>query len=436
MPIVSLPKLKAIKIDGEKIKHFAIKLFLPRMILGMLGMIFVPALFGFMAGILANAYFYQEIRNSLDKLDVAIPLRNNFGASSQKEQEYVPQLAQEELVIGVVKRASPAVVNIIASKDVPVFEQYFVKPFGEEFPLFEIPQQRQKGTEKQEISAGSGFIISEDGLILTNKHVVSAEGAEYTVYTNDGKKFQARVLAADPVQDIAVVKIDAQSPLPTLELGNSGRLQIGQSVIAIGNALGEFSNTVSVGVISGLGRTITAVGGGITETIEDVIQTDAAINEGNSGGPLLNLRGEVVGINTAIASGAQNVGFALPIDRAKKDVEQVKSGGKISYPYLGIYYVIITPDLKQRYNLSADYGAWVGRDAEGRATNQAVLPDTPAAKAGIQKDDIILEFNGERPEQTNSLEKIMQKYNPGDAVILKILRAEKEITVEVILEER
>ena len=265
---------------------------------------------------------------------------------------------------------------------------------------------------------------------------MSAEGAEYTVYTNDGKKFQARVLAADPVQDIAVVKIDAQSPLPTLELGNSGRLQIGQSVIAIGNALGEFSNTVSVGVISGLGRTITAVGGGITETIEDVIQTDAAINEGNSGGPLLNLRGEVVGINTAIASGAQNVGFALPIDRAKKDVEQVKSGGKISYPYLGIYYVIITPDLKQQYNLSADYGAWVGRDAEGRATNQAVLPDTPAAKAGIQKDDIILEFNGERPEQTNSLEKIMQKYNPGDAVVLKILRAEKEITVEVILEER
>lgn len=421
-----------IKIEPKQLVHSVLGGLLVRAIWWFLIFIFLPSFFGFMAGFAANLYFYEDIKPYLDKLPLEFPQISQEKADQEEISSYSPQTSQEQLIIKVVKEASPAVVSIIASADAPVFEQYYVNLFGEEFPL-EVPQQLQTGTEKQEISAGTGFIISEDGLILTNKHVVSMEGAEYMVYTNDGKKFPARVLATDPIQDIAVVKIDSPDLLPTLELGNSSQLQIGQSVIAIGNALGEFRNTVSVGVISGLGRTITAEGGGITETIADVIQTDAAINEGNSGGPLLNLRGEVVGINIAIASGAQNIGFALPVDRAKRDVEQVKSEGKISYPYLGIYYTIITPNLKKQYNLPVDYGAWLGRNAGGQATNKAVLPDTAAAHAGLKADDIILEIDGQKIAQDNSLTKIMQILKPGDAVTLKVLRAGLEITAIAIL---
>ena len=172
------------------------------------------------------------------------------------------------------------------------------------------------------------------------------------------------------------------------------------------------------------------------ESFDDFIQTDAAINEGNSGGPLLNLEGKVVGINTAMASGAQNVGFALPIDQAKRDVDQVKSVGKISYPYLGVYYTTVTADLQKQYNLPVDYGAWVGRNAEGRSADTAVIPDTAAAKAGLKADDIILAINGQKITQDNSLAKIMKNLQPGDRIMLKILRMGKEITAEAVLGER
>ena len=220
----------------------------------------------------------------------------------------------------VVKQVSPAVVSIIVSKYVSILQQEYYNPFGENSPFkILIPRIVEKGKELKEVGGGSGFIISADGLIVTNKHVVLDEDAEYTLLTNDGNKFPAQVLARDSAQDVAILKIDATN-LPTVILGNSDSIEIGETVIAIGNALGEFRNTVSSGIISGLMRSITAGGGGFSEQLDQVIQTDAAINSGNSGGPLLNLYGEVIGINTAVATNAENIGFAIPINQVKPSI--------------------------------------------------------------------------------------------------------------------
>ena len=355
-------------------------------------------------------------------------------------EKYIPQTTQEQMIVDIVKKYQDAVVSVIASKDLPVLEQYYANPFeGFGFPGdlfgqgFQIPQYRQKGTEKQEVSSGTGFIVSPDGLVLTNKHVVSDEGAEFTVLMNNGDKYSAKVLAVDPVQDIAVLKVEKKN-LPAVALGDSDSIQVGQTVIAIGNSLGEFRNTVSVGVVSGLRRTITAQGGGEVETLEDLIQTDAAINPGNSGGPLINLKGEVIGINTAMTQGAQNIGFALPINKAKKDLEQVKKTGKISYPFLGVRYVLIDKDLQKKNNLSVDYGALVVRGET--QTDLAVTPGSPADITGIVENDIILEANGKKITKDNSLAKIIQASSVGDKLTLKILHKGEEKTITATLVER
>jgi len=407
--------------------------------------VFLSIFFGFLAGTISSGFFYFQIKDYLNKLNIS-------SSSLEREvfNDYTPQTSQEQAVIRVVKKVSPAVVNIIISKDMPVYEQYYENPFKgyEKFfgpmPEFKIPKYRQKGTQRKEIGAGTGFIVSKDGLILTNKHVVLDKNAEYTVLANNGRKFSAKVLAKDPVQDLAVIKIESEKTVdgkgkiilksfPTVTLGDSDKLQIGQSVIAIGNALGEFRNTVSVGVVSGLGRKITASGGDFVETLEDVIQTDAAINKGNSGGPLLNLKGEVVGVNTAIASQAQSIGFTVPINKAKKDIKQVRESGKIIYPFLGVRYVLVNDDVKKKYNLSVDYGALI---VKGKKNELAIMPGSAAEKAGLKKGDVILEFNNEKITIKNSLSKIISKYNPGDKVGLKILRDKKEIIVKIVLGER
>lgn len=379
-------------------------------------------------------YYYSRTAELLSVLQIDLP-----EIPVAEDSEYNLPITQEEAVVDAVKKYSPAVVSIIITKDVPIFEQYYTSPF-EGFPFeFQIPQVRQKGTEKKEIGGGTGFIVSEDGMIITNKHVVLDEEADYTVYTNDGRKFGAEVLARDPIQDLAVIKIEdlLETPFPKVKLGDSSKVQIGQTVIAIGNALGEFKNTVSVGVVSGLGRTITAEGqGDFIETIDDVIQTDAAINQGNSGGPLLNLKGEVVGINTATVIGAQSIGFAIPVNRVKRDVEQVKLFGKIVYPFIGVYYTLITEDLQKSFDLPSDQGAWIGRSANGEKTDIAILPDSPAEKAGLKRDDIILEFDGQKVTLENKLSKIIQNYMPGDEESLKIIRNKEEKTVEIILGEK
>lgn len=402
----------------------------------------VSVLFGFAAGGLVGGLVYYKVAGSLKNL----PFDYFRKVASSEEQAYQPQTTQEQKIIDVVKQTSPAVVSIVITKDVPILEQFFESPFEEfGFPFeFQVPKIRQKGTEKREIGGGSGFIVSPEGMIVTNKHVVLDEEAEYTVFTTDGKSYPAKVLAKDPVQDLAVLKIDrekiideggafTQVDFPSVKLGNSDTLQIGQSVIAIGNALGEFRNTVSVGVISGLGRTITASGNDFVETIEDVIQTDTAINKGNSGGPLLNLAGEVIGINTATVLEAQSIGFAIPVNRATRDIEQVKTKGEIVYAFLGVRYTLLTEKVAKENSLPTNNGAWVKRGSDGE---RAVTSGSPAEDAGIKEGDIIVEFNGEKISQDNSLAKLIQKYNPGDKITLKILRNSEELILEVTLSER
>lgn len=362
----------------------------------------------------------------------------------QPQVIYKPVAEYEQAVIKAVEKVSPAVVSIIISKDVPVFEQYYQKinPFEEfwlppEFkgliPEFKIPQFRQKGFKKKKIGGGTGFIISPDGLIATNKHVIADSKAEYTVYLNDGRKFKGKVVALHPIDDLGILKIKANN-LPTVVLGDSSNLKLGQTAIAIGNALGEFQNTVSVGVISGLKRTITASDQkGNFITLENLIQTDAAINFGNSGGPLINLYGEVIGINTAIVSGAQNIGFAIPVNRLKKMINQIKASGEVKLPYLGIRYILITPEFAEKYNLPSNYGAYVFSDDPGKP---AILANSPAEKAGLRERDIILEVDGQKITPTNSLSFVISQKSIGEKVKLKILRGKKTIYLWVVLEKR
>ena len=350
---------------------------------------------------------------------------------------YTPQVSQEQAVINVVRQYSPAVVSIVISKDVPIMEEYFYNPFGEDSPfIIEVPGFRQNGTKKQEIGGGTGFIVSSDGMIVTNKHVVLDKKAEYSVFTNDGRKYPAKVLARDPIQDLAILKIEpiSEEAFATVRLGDSSGVQIGQTVIAIGNALGEFRNTVSVGAISGLKRTVSASSNqGFTENLEDIIQTDAAINLGNSGGPLLNLKGEVIAVNTAVAESAQNIGFAIPINSLKRGIIQVQAGEEITYPFLGVRYIAITPTIKEEKKLSIDSGALI---AKGDAGETAIIKGSAAEEAGFKSGDIIIEFGGEKITAQNSLALIIQKYNPKDQVQVKILRGEEEIELTVTLGER
>jgi len=347
----------------------------------------------------------------------------------------------EKAKIEAVKKVAPAVVSIIATKDIEIIQRgFFIPPdlippeFKEFFsPYFFYEGTPQKRTERMKVSSGSGFIVSEDGLILTNKHVISDDKAEYTVFLNDSRKFKAKILAKHPVDDLAILKIDAQN-LPFAVLGDSSKLELGQTVIAIGNALGEFQNTVSVGVVSGLRRNITASDSyGNVQSLESLIQTDAAINYGNSGGPLINLKGEVIGINTAIVSGAQNIGFAIPIERAIKMLEKIKKTGKIQVPFLGIRYIIITEEIAKARGFKVDYGALI----EGSGKIPGVIPNTPAHKAGLKEGDIILEIDGEKITQENTLSSIILNKDVGQKVRLKILRNnDQEIYIDVILSER
>jgi len=412
------------------------------------GVVIISLAVGLIAGAFSSLYIAPWLSQRLNlgeekKVQQPDLFLETFSEQENKKEQSEADEPQTESQLkksipDVVEEVSPAVVSVIVSKYVPVLEKYYYNPFeefedffGRDFG-FQIPQYREKGKELQEVGGGTGFIVSSDGLVVTNKHVVYDEDAEYTVLTNDGKKYSAPVLARDPVQDIAILKISADN-LPTVKLGDSDKLRIGQTVIAIGNALGEFRNTVSVGVISGLARSVTASGGGMLEQLEEVIQTDAAINQGNSGGPLLNLYGEVIGINTAMAVGAENIGFALPINKVKKDLNDIQIKGKISYPFLGVRYVLIDKTIQDKNNLPVDYGALVVRGDD--PSEPAVMPGSAADKAGIVENDIILEIDGTKITQKNTLSKLILKYNVGDKIILKILHRGEEKIVEAELGE-
>jgi len=355
-------------------------------------------------------------------------------------------VAEESRIIDVVEKASPAVVSIIITKDVPIIERYYQEfdPFGDDFfnDFFggngfrfrvPVPQQKQNGTEKREVGGGSGFFISSDGYIVTNKHVVDDDKAEYTAITSDGEKYDAEVLAKDSTLDVAILKVKGAG-FSYLSFGDSDKLKPGQTVIAIGNALAEFRNSVSVGVVSGLSRSITAGDMfGRSEQLEGVIQTDAAINPGNSGGPLLDIKGNVIGVNVAVSRGAENIGFALTSNAVKNIVDSVKKHGEIVRPYLGVRYVQITESLKKKNNLSVDYGVLVSRGET--AEDLAVIPGSPADKAGIVENDIILEVDGVKLEQGKSFVSIIRQKQIGDTIKLKILHKGSEKTVEVKLEK-
>lgn len=319
------------------------------------------------------------------------------------------KLEESSAITDTVKKVSPAVVSISMSKNVTDI-------FGKSY---------------QSNGAGTGFIITNDGLIVTNKHVASDKNAKYTVFTHDGKDYDAEVIATDPFNDFAVLKIDATG-LPVVDLGDSDDLVVGQWVVAIGNALGEFDNSVTVGVISAKDRQITASGGGKAEKLEGLLQTDAAVNPGNSGGPLVNLKGQVIGINTAVAN-AENIGFAISINLVKKAIDSIKKTGEIKRPMLGIRYLPVTKEIAELNNLKVDYGALVIRGSN--RGELAVISGSPAAKAGIKENDIILKINDEQITEKKSLARILGQYEVGDEISLTILRDDKEKTVKVTLTE-
>ena len=394
-------------------------------------------IFGFAGGLIANQFMGSE-RSSLG---LHTTNENNRAVN---QPGFTAQTTDEQKMVEVVRTAVPAVVSVIETQQVPVFENEFVSPFRDDDLFnrffgngfgFGFPQRREIGQEERQTGAGSGFILSEDGLIVTNKHVVSEEDASYTVIMNDGTKHDAAVLARDPVNDIAIVKIDAKG-LPTLPLGDSGSIQLGQTVIAIGNALGQFSNTVTKGVVSGLSRSVVAGSGfsGRAESLLGLIQTDAAINPGNSGGPLLNLSGEVIGMNTAIAQAAEGVGFSIPINDVRKDYEQVRRDGKITTAFLGVRYMLIDETIQEQNNLDVDHGALISRGPiDG---DIAVIPGGPADKAGLVENDIILEINGEKITSRNPLGRVVQQYKPGETIELTILHDGVEQKITITLEER
>lgn len=376
-----------------------------------------------------------------DQLQKILNVESSSGVIEQRDD-----LAQSEgerrddsNIPAVVKRVSPAVVAIVLKKDVPIyketsdtnpFEEFFGNPFGDMFG-YPIQRREQTGTEKIEVGGGTGFLISKDGYIVTNKHVVEQTDVEYSVITDDGESHDAKVIAKDPTFDIAVIKIEGDD-YPFLAFGDSDKIEVGQTAIAIGNALAEFRNTVSVGVVSGLSRSITASDGiGGEERLDGVIQTDAAINPGNSGGPLLDMSGNVIGVNVATA-GAENIGFALPSNMVQKVAVAVQKDGKISRPYLGIRYIPIDEDLQKRNALNVDYGVLVTRGET--VSDLAIIPGSPADKAGIIENDIVLTIDGEKIDDTHALATLLRKKNIGDTIKLDILRKGEEKTVDVTLE--
>lgn len=356
----------------------------------------------------------------------------------EMNQESLDFESQEDLVISAVKKVSPSVVSILASRDLPAIQNEFSPfqdPFFQEFfgDDFRVEPSPEGETQTQELSSGSGFIISEDGYIITNKHVVAYDDVDYSVVLNNEKTYKATVIDRDTITDLAVLKIESQEKLPTVELGDSSNLEVGQTVIAIGNALGEFSNTVSTGVISGLSRTVVAGGAGNIEKLTNVIQTDASINPGNSGGPLLDSSGKVIGINTAIASRAQNIGFAISINEAKSVIDSIYESGRIVRPWLGVRYIIINEDIAKQNNLPLNYGALVVRASREEL---AVIPGSPADKAGLRENDIILEINGKQVNNSQPLSYLISQYSPGQTVELKVQSQGEEKTVEIELGER
>lgn len=346
---------------------------------------------------------------------------SNIAISPAKAEPLTPP-ADSNYVTNVVNKVGPAVVRIEASRTVKSSlpeefnDPFFRRFFGSEGRLPQ-PRQQQRGT-------GSGFIISAGGQILTNAHVV--DGADRVqVILKDGRKFQGKVLGKDELTDVAVVQIQANN-LPTVSLGNSEKLQPGEWAIAIGNPLG-LDNTVTTGIISATGRSSNLIGA--PDKRVSYIQTDAAINPGNSGGPLLNARGQVVGMNTAIIQGAQGLGFAIPINTVQKISSQLIATGKVQHPYLGIQMQALSPEMKENINSDPNSGLTV--DTDTGVLIRKVMPNSPAANAGIRAGDIIQKLNGQAVSDADSVQKAVENTQIGSDLRMELRRNGQNVNIAV-----
>ncbi|MCX7955615.1 MAG: trypsin-like peptidase domain-containing protein [Patescibacteria group bacterium] len=374
-----------------------------------------------MKKLLALIFFLGIFLYIGQKINISKYLENKENFQDQKEKQII--VYEESVITNVVEKSLPSVVTIGVNTIISSGDYFEIDPFNLFSPFRRIPGRQ----EKIEKNIGSGFIVSEDGLIITNKHVVSDTNAKYQVLTNDKKKYNVEKIYRDPLNDLAILKINGSGFKP-LELGDSKNLKLGQLVIAIGTPLGEFTNTVTSGIISGLGRGITAGSPfeGFVEKLDNVIQTDAAINPGNSGGPLLDSKGQVIGINTAIASEGQNIGFAIPVNTVKDLLEKFKKNGmSFSRPFLGIRYKMI------------DKQTAILNDIVEGAYIIEVVADSPASKAGLQEEDIIIEIDGKKlkSDDDQELAKVISEKKVGQIISLKIWRSKEIKNINVILEE-
>lgn len=333
------------------------------------------------------------------------PVEDNAKIEETQTQTIVQE---ENAIISVVEKTSPSVVAISINRRT-------VNPFDP----FSIPRSEQS-------TIGTGFVVSrEKGVIVTNRHVVADISTKYTVIAKDGKTYEVQQIYRDPNLDLAIIQV-AGLDIPQLELGDSSKLKVGQTAIAIGNALGRFSNTVTTGVVSGLGRAVVAGDpySGETERLDNLIQTDAAINPGNSGGPLLNSIGQVIGVNVATTEGAQNIGFTVPINSVKAIVNEFVSTGKVSRPFLGVRYQFVSKDLALLNEIPA--GAYI----------REIIPNSPADKANINVGDVITKIDEESIDSENKVSEMIQSKKVGDSMSIVIWsQGGKERTIDVKLEE-
>jgi serine protease Do len=372
--------------------------------------VLASSLTGFLGGGIAYSY--------IDKVQSINKQTSNLNISEE-----------QSAIIDLVEKSNQSVVSISISKKIQVRRQY---PFDYFFGLLPQDKPSQNLEENTTIAGGTGFVVSSDGLIVTNKHVVSDSSATYKVLFNDGSEVQAEVKTLHPTQDLAIIKVDKNNLKP-VEFADSDKLKVGQTAVAIGNALGEFDNTVSRGVISGLRRSIIASDNmGNTEQLSQVIQTDAAINQGNSGGPLLDINSKVVGVNVATAEGAQSIGFAIPSNVVVRMIDDYKKYGKVKVPFIGIRYSMLSPGSVQAKEYGVENGALIIGDTQ----YPAVVPNSPAAKAGLKSGDVITKINDKKLSVKQPLSDIIAQYRINDKIDLTIIRDTKEEKVSITLEER
>ncbi len=366
----------------------------------------VAAIMGALAGVLLFANLPKQFPFGFGK---------TLPAQMQVDKKINDLMEEENATITVVQRVTPSVVSIVAKQE-----------RGKLFP--QPPLTKEQSKELVEVSSGTGFFVSSDGYVLTNRHVVDQPNVQFFVVTNDATELPAEVVDTDPFQDIAVMRVKGEN-FPIATLGESDQNRIGQTVIAIGNALSEFHNTVTKGVISGINRRVSAGGEVNADVIEQAIQTDAAINPGNSGGPLINLRGEVIGINTAVSIQGQSLAFAIPIDQAKRAIEDVRQYGRIVRPWLGVRYTLVQKAKEDSSQIPYDFAAMIVAGVQ--PGQPGVVSGSPAQAAGLKEKDLILRVQGVPLSKDKSLADLISAYHPGDSVTVQFIRegALKELTL-------